>query len=305
MPSTQPYSPTFNFPSDPAPQRKINDVAMQAELQSIAANLAALIAALSSSIAPDNGLTDALVRLRNLHPELRTYLDSALTGTVLTQSLTYRLPVRVASTANVVNLYGAQTIDGVALVSQDFVLLKDQTVANQNGLWEVRSVGDAAPHAAGLWTRRSDLPAALPSGTGWATCVSAGTVNGQTAWAVLTGGTAAEQPVVGAGSLVFLPVFGVFPVPVARGGTGATTSAGARTSLAAAGKYVTTVTGDAVQQSFGVTHGLGASFVLVGVQDVDFIAQAADYEAAGVNAVTITFQTPPAIGEVLTITVIG
>lgn len=305
MPSTQPYSPTFNFPSDPAPQRQVNDVALQAQFQLIASNIASLIAALGVSIRDDNTLTDELVRLRNLHPELKTYIDSALSGTIATQSLDYRYPVRAASTANVVNLFGAQVIDGVALVSGDFLLLKNQTISNQNGLFEIHEVGDPAPHAAGLWVRRDDLLAGTPSGFGWAVCVREGTVNSETVWAILAGGDVADQPVVGTDPLPFFPIFGVFPVPVAKGGSGASTPAGARTNLGAAGKYVTTVTGDGIQQSFGIPHGLGSAFILVGAQDSNFVAEAIDYEAAGINDVTVTFQTAPPAGEVVTITVIG
>ena len=49
--------------------------------------------------------------------------------------------VRAATTANI-TLTGAQTIDGVALVAGDFVLVKNQTTASQNGFYQV---------AAGAW----------------------------------------------------------------------------------------------------------------------------------------------------------
>ena len=54
--------------------------------------------------------------------------------------------VRAATTANI-TLSGAQTIDGVALVAGDRALVKNQTLAKDNGVYLV---------AAGAWTRTTD-----------------------------------------------------------------------------------------------------------------------------------------------------
>lgn len=304
MPSTLPYVPTFNFPTDPAPQRKVNDVALQGQLQLIAANLAQLMAALGVAIGPDDTLTDGLVRIRNLHPELVTYIESAISGTITTKSLDYFYPVRSASNGNNALFYGPQTVGGVLVGSGDFVLLKDQVNPAQNGLWEVHAIGDPAPNASGQWVRRDDLPAGSPCGAGWAVCVREG-VNAQTVWAILAGGVPGDQPVVGTDPMVFFPVHGILPTPVSAGGTGASTAAGARANLGVPGKWVQNITGDGVAQSFNVNHNLGSSFIIAGAQDSLGIAQGMDYEAAGTNDVTCTFQTPPALGEVITITVIG
>jgi fibronectin-binding autotransporter adhesin len=67
------------------------------------------------------------------------------------------LPVRAATTGSV-SLSGAQSIDGIALVAGDRVLVKDQANARQNGIYVV---------AAGAWERASDAntPADLRAGS--------------------------------------------------------------------------------------------------------------------------------------------
>ena len=80
--------------------------------------------------------------------------------------------VRVASTTNIANLSGALTIDGVSLSAGDFVLIKDQTTASQNGIYTV---------AASTWARSStaDTTAKI---AGAHVSVRQGTANGGTSW---------------------------------------------------------------------------------------------------------------------------
>lgn len=56
-------------------------------------------------------------------------------------------PARAKSTENISNLFGPQTVDGIALVDGEFVLLNDQTNQAQNGVWIVKT---------GAWVRRDD-----------------------------------------------------------------------------------------------------------------------------------------------------
>lgn len=303
MPSTQPYGPTFDFGSDPDPQQMVNAEALSTQFDLIAKNLSDLIAALSVAIRDDNTLTDELVRLRNLHPELMTYLDSRLSGSVLTQALDYKYPVRTVLVTNLVSFYGLQTLNGVSLVEGDRVLLVGQSVADQNGIWVVHDYGGPVP--SGLWTRADDLPAGSPSGKGWAVITREGTDYLNTAWAILAGGEDTEQPVVGTDALTFFQVFAPVPMPVNRGGTGATTAAGARANLGASGKWTGTITGNGVLLTFTVTHNLGTTEVLTGVRDSLGRAEGVDDRAISPTQVQLTFTTPPAVGEVLTVTVIG
>ena len=64
------------------------------------------------------------------------------------QGLDPKASVKAASTANIASLSGAMTIDGVALVAGDRVLVKDQTTLSANGVYVV---------AAGAWARADDL----------------------------------------------------------------------------------------------------------------------------------------------------
>jgi phage-related tail fiber protein len=54
----------------------------------------------------------------------------------------YKATCRVASTANITTLSGLLTIDGIVLVANDRVLVKDQTASQNNGIYIVcRSLG--------------------------------------------------------------------------------------------------------------------------------------------------------------------
>lgn len=71
----------------------------------------------------------------------KAYVDLTVQGLEPKQS------VRAASTATIAALSGPMTIDGVALVAGDRVLVKDQATASQNGIYVV---------AAGAWGRAAD-----------------------------------------------------------------------------------------------------------------------------------------------------
>ncbi|WLG85983.1 phage tail protein [Pseudomonas cucumis] len=86
--------------------------------------------------------------------------------------------VRVAATANVV-LNGAQQIDGVAAVAGNRVLLPNQTLAKDNGLWVV---------ANGDWVRASDASTSAKVTPGLTVMVEEGAVNGDSLWHLTTNG---------------------------------------------------------------------------------------------------------------------
>ena len=306
MPSVSPWSPTYDFEGDEDPQNLINAAALQAQLNLIAEYLADQGVALGEVIGDDDTLRDDIVRLRNLHPELADYIESGIEGSVATQALDFWFPVRLASTANLATLVGQQTIDGVLTASGDRVLLKNQTDASQNGLWVVHHVGDAAPHAAGLWVRADDLEVGDSSGSGWAVCVEEGTLNGETAWMILAGESeAGTEPVVGTDDLEFMSVLGTFPVPISRGGTGAVTATAARTAIGAAGKATGTITGTGAATAFVIAHSLATADVVVSVRANATNEQVGCQIVATAANVTVTFATAPALAVVYTVTIVG
>lgn len=109
-----------------------------------------------------------------LQAATKQYVDN------LVQGISPKQSVHVATTANI-TLSGTQTIDGVAVIAGDRVLVKNQSTASQNGIYIC---------AAGAWTRADDAST-------WAELISAftfieeGTTQADTGWTctVNAGGT--------------------------------------------------------------------------------------------------------------------
>lgn len=92
------------------------------------------------------------------------------------QALDIKDSVRAATTANI-TLSGAQTIDGVAVVAGDRVLVKDQTTGSANGIYVV---------AAGAWTRAADASISAEVTPGMFVFVEEGTANGDNGYVLTT-----------------------------------------------------------------------------------------------------------------------
>jgi len=86
--------------------------------------------------------------------------------------------VRVATTGPIA-LTGLQTIDGIALVAGDRVLVKNQAAGAANGIYVA---------AAGAWARATDADSGAKLTAGALVPVEAGTVNADTIWIVKTDG---------------------------------------------------------------------------------------------------------------------
>jgi hypothetical protein len=100
-----------------------------------------------------------------------------------------KAPVRAATTANI-TLSGEQTIDGIAVVADDRVLVKDQTTGSENGIYVAST---------GTWARAADFDGAHDVVEGTAIVVATGTANGNKIYHIST-----DNPIViGTTSLVF------------------------------------------------------------------------------------------------------
>lgn len=87
-----------------------------------------------------------------------------------------KVPCRAATTANI-TLAGEQTIDGVACVTDDRVLVKNQTSGVDDGIWVVDT---------GAWNRASDFDGAYDIVKGTLVPVTDGTANAGSYWRVTT-----------------------------------------------------------------------------------------------------------------------
>jgi hypothetical protein len=95
------------------------------------------------------------------------------------QGLAVKDAVRVATTANI-TLSAPQTIDAIAAIAGDRVLVKNQTTGSENGLYLV---------AAGAWTRTVDADAPNEMAGGDFVFVQEGTTNADSGWVCTNDGT--------------------------------------------------------------------------------------------------------------------
>src|SRR6056300_66949 len=123
----------------------------------------------------------------------KTYVDNVANG------LDVKASVRVATTGNLSTTYNnsngtltatanaAISIDGVALVLNDRVLVKDQTTQTQNGIYKVTTVGSGS--AAFVLTRTPDANDAAELTGGVFTFVEEGTANADNGYVATHNGT--------------------------------------------------------------------------------------------------------------------
>jgi len=159
----------------------------------------------------------------------KAYVDS------VAQGLDTKASVVAATTVNI-TLSGAQTIDGIAIVAADRVLVKNQTAPANNGLYLC---------ASGAWTRTTDMNtwAQVPNAYVF---VETGTTQADTGWVCTSdaGGTLGTTAITwtqfsGAGSFTAgngLTLTGnqfslTAPVTLANGGTGQTSASAAFNAL--------------------------------------------------------------------------
>lgn len=196
----------------------------------------------------------------------KQYVDNKFRGFVLKDS------VRAATTANIA-LSGTQTIDGVALSVSDRVLVKNQTTAEDNGIYVV---------AAGAWARSTDADADAEVKAGLTVFVSEGTANGNELWSLST-----DDPiVVGTTELVFTQTGG--NVASYLGGAGMTLDGNTfNVNTASTARIV--VNADNIDLAT-VSQGTGGSFVKV---TIDSYGRITDNQAVGSSDITTALGYTP------------
>jgi hypothetical protein len=196
----------------------------------------------------------------------KSYVDT------VAQGLDTKASVVAATTVNI-TLSGTQTVDGIALIAADRCLVKNQTLSQNNGIYDV---------AAGAWTRSTDMNtwAQVP---GAYVFVETGTTQADTGWVCTSnaGGTLGTTPITwaqfsGAGSGVSSITFGTTGLTPSTATTGAVTVAGTL-AVANGGTGLTagtsggipaytatgTITSSALLTQYGVVYGGGAGAVPV------------------------------------------
>jgi hypothetical protein len=159
----------------------------------VAADITALVDATYVNISGDtmtNFLSLHADPTSAMHAATKQYVDTVMAaGGVPPMS-----PAKVRTTANI-TLSGTQTIDGIAVVAADRVLVMNQTTGSQNGVYVV---------AAGAWSRATDADVAVEFSPGRQIFVQQGTLYGFTTWAVSN----STQPVIGTDTISFVQVGG-------------------------------------------------------------------------------------------------
>lgn len=192
----------------------------------------------------------------------KAYVDA------LVQGLSWKEPVRAASTANgtlATAFENGDTMDGVTLATGDRILLKNQTTGSENGIYTVNASG--APTRATDADSQDDLLSA-------AVFVEEGTANADNAF-VLTN----DAPItVGSTSLVFNKMFG--------GASGSVNKTSANI-------------GDNSSTSLTFNHALNSRDVVIEVYDntTPYARIYPDIQHTDANNATIVFTTAPTTGQ--------
>jgi hypothetical protein len=242
----------------------------------VRANNLNLLAAPTAAVAMNNQrITGLAAPTADTDAATKGYVDAAVNGTDWKQS------VRAATTANI-TLSGLQTIDGISVTAGQRVLVKDQTTASQNGLYNA---------ASGAWTRTTDADAAAEVTAGLTVMVEEGTTNADSQWRLTTDGAIA----LGTTGLTFAQIGAGTTY---TSGTGITINGNtvAIDTAVVVRKFAATVGG---ATTAAVTHNLGTLDVAV---DAYLVATGESIECdivrTNTNTVTLGFAVAPAANSI-------
>ena len=226
----------------------------------------------------------------------KNYVDGAIRG------LDWKQEVAAASTGNVTLATPGTSIDGVTLVAQDRVLLKNQTAGAENGIYVWTASGSALTRALDANT------GALLSGA--TVTVQKGTVNADRIYR-----QNADDPItVGTTSLTWVQVGagGGGEIVTAGAGmtkTGTTLDVGQGTGIvvgtdtvaidtAVVNRKYSTAIGNGSLTSIPVSHNLGTRDVVCQVYDATTYDEVlVDSVRTDANTVTLGFATAPTTGQ--------
>lgn len=235
----------------------------------------------------------------------RSYVDNVARG------LSWKQPVRAASTGNISVSSPGTTLDGVTLAVNDRVLLKNQTAGAENGIY-VWSGGTSA------LVRATDADTGTELQPGTAATVTEGTTNGDKVFlivsdgAVTIGTTATTWAQLGGGGQTYtggngISVSGAVISGVVKAGGGIlldSTGFYADTSVLA--RKVSGNVGNGTLTSIDVAHNFGAGNDLVVSLKIASTGEEVipDYVVKDTNTITLLFPSAPASGF-YRVTVIG
>ncbi len=217
----------------------------------------------------------------------------ALIAAAIGTAVDFKQSVRAATTSNIA-LSGTQSIDGVACVAPDRVLVKNQTTASQNGIYVV---------AAGAWPRATDSDVNAEVTSGLAVVVEEGTNNGQKLWilttanpivvgttplsfSAITGGGSAGNGLTGVGTLAVLPDGP--SISVSGAGTKVSSGGITATELAAGAVTAAKLSALSITDIPAVDACATGNIALTGAQTPDGVTL-----ASGASRVLVPFQTDP------------
>lgn len=218
----------------------------------------------------------------------------------LVRGLDWKASVRAATTVAgtlATDFENGDTIDGVALVTGDRILIKDQSSGGENGIYVVAASG--AP------TRATDADASAEVTSGMAVTVTEGTTNGDKTYVLTTN----DPIVLGTTALVFSLLGGGSSPYIGGAGltlTGDTFAVGQGTGIVVNGddvaidtavvvrKYAVDV-GDGSSTTITITHNLGSRDVHVTLYENgdDYEEVDVDVKHATTNTVTLHFPSAP------------